>query len=80
MTFEEYLTQKKIDTSAFRKGDERQWIALEHIFLQMHPKSFTAQKLYLINPLRRRYPLIESTSTGNDSQKRAVRPRPKPKS
>ena len=59
MSFEEYLVSKKIDSKAFREQAPDQWTAWNAIFEQMHPNSFTAQKLYLINPIRRRFPLAE---------------------
>lgn len=62
MTFEAYLINKKIDSDSLKKEEPELWKGLEEIFLQMHPNSFTAQKLYLINPLRRKYPLSENAS------------------
>ena len=32
------------------------WKTWSTEFESMHPNSFTAQKLYLINPIRRKYP------------------------
>ena len=55
MTFEEYLTGKKIDPSAFKAGEPAVWEEWNVLFEQISPISFTAQKLYLINPLRRKY-------------------------
>lgn len=57
MTFEEYLRSKKIDSEAFKNGDEARWTEFSKVFNQVHPKSFTAQKLFLINGLRRSFPL-----------------------
>lgn len=51
------MTKKKIDPQAFKLGEPELWAEFEHIFNQVHPDSFTAQKLYLINPIRRQYPL-----------------------
>jgi hypothetical protein len=55
MTFEDYLAGKKIDSQLFREHEPELWSAWEQEFGQQHPSSFTAQKLYLINPLRRKY-------------------------
>ena len=33
------------------------WEEWEHLFGQMHPDSFTAQKLFLINKVRRMFPV-----------------------
>ncbi len=57
MTFTEYLADKKIDEALFRAGEAGRWEAFRGFFEQMHPDSFTAQKKFLLNDLRRRYPL-----------------------
>jgi hypothetical protein len=59
MTFEEYLISKKIDLKAFQQNENDLFETWKSEFAQMHPHSFTAQKLYLINPLRRKYTLYE---------------------
>lgn len=60
MTFEEYLAGKKIDSQMFRTKEPDLWVSWDREFREMHPASFTAQKLYLINPVRRKYPLKQS--------------------
>lgn len=60
MTFEEYLLSKKIDSNLFQDKEKNLWIKWKDEFEQMHPNSFTAQKFYLINPIRRKYPLRET--------------------
>jgi hypothetical protein len=57
VNFETYLESKKIDSAAFRKAEKMLWESLNLEFDQMSPASFTAQKLYLINPIRRKYHL-----------------------
>lgn len=57
MDFEAYLVSKKIDSNLFRSQESLLWNAWKTEFEQLHPNSFTAQKLYLINPVRRKYPL-----------------------
>lgn len=57
MNFEEYLKNKKIDAVAFEKAQPLKWKTLKELFEQVHPNSFTAQKKFLINDFRRRYPL-----------------------
>lgn len=57
MDFETYLTSKKIDAVAFRKAEPELWTEWSGEFEQMHPDSFTMQKLNLINPIRRKYTL-----------------------
>jgi hypothetical protein len=58
MDFEAYLSSKKIDSAAFRKNEPSLWESWRDEFEQMHPDSFTMQKLNLINPIRRKYTLI----------------------
>lgn len=55
--FETYLTSKKIDSPAFRMAEPELWESWKKEFEQMHPNSFTVQKLNLINPIRRKYQL-----------------------
>lgn len=55
MDFLAYLKSKKIDPEKFREADQEKFNELNVIFDQMHPESFTTQKLFLINPLRRKY-------------------------
>lgn len=55
MDFEEYLHSKKIDSATFKVSESGEFSRLEKLFVQMHPSSFTAQKLFLINSLRRKY-------------------------
>ena len=62
MTFEEYLIEKKIDTREFKIHEPDRWQEWALLFAQVSPASFTAQKLYLINPLRRKYQLQQSSS------------------
>lgn len=57
MDFEAYLISKKIDSAEFQKAEPELWKSWKVEFDQIHPASFTAQKLYLINPIRRKYVL-----------------------
>jgi hypothetical protein len=57
VNLEAYLTSKKIDSAAFHKAEPELWKSWDFEFQQMHPNSFTVQKLNLINPIRRKYPL-----------------------
>jgi hypothetical protein len=59
MTWEEYCIKKKIDSAAFKKGEPEKWEELRNIFEQVHPNSFTEQKKFLINGIRRKYNLKE---------------------
>lgn len=57
MTFEEYLISKKIDLQKFEQAEPIEVANWRALFSEVHPNSFTAQKLFLINTKRRRYPL-----------------------
>lgn len=61
MTFEEYLASKKIDGAAFQAAEPDRWAEWKKLFEHVSPASFTSQKLYLINPVRRKYTLKVST-------------------
>ena len=54
--FEAYLMSKKIDPEGFRREHSAQYTEWESIYAQVSPESFTQQKLFLINGLRRAYP------------------------
>ena len=71
LTFEAYLVSKKIDSDAFRSAEPDLWNAWKEEFGEMHPNSFTVQKLNLINPIRRKYHLATATE-----EKKAVDPSP----
>jgi hypothetical protein len=71
MTFEEYLTVKKIDQARFQAEEPRRWKEWSTLFDQISPSGFTAQKLYLINALRRKFPL-------NITEPSSSRPAPTP--
>lgn len=53
--FDEYLSNKKIDANKFRDSEPETYLRFALAFEQMHEDSFTLQKLYLINKLRRKY-------------------------
>ena len=55
MTFDEFLTQKKIDATRFQQAEPDRFAEWEREFSQMHPASFTAHKKFLLNDTRRKY-------------------------
>lgn len=59
MTFEEFLSKKKIDSSLFRSGEQFLFLEFESHFEQMGEKSFDHSKKFWFNKLRRAYPLKE---------------------
>ena len=65
MTFEAYLSEKKIDPATFRMYEPQRWEEFQKLFEQVHPNSFTAQKKFLINDLRRRYHLSDEEKADN---------------
>ena len=84
MDFETYLRNKKIDPVIFEKEEPMLWYEFKTVYEQVHPDSFTAQKLFLINGIRRKYPLQQEASeskTGNpvtgDMDEKIVKPKPK---
>lgn len=77
MTFEEYCQQKKINASAFKKADPEQFSNLKSLFEQIHPESFTAQKLFLINNIRRTYPVGQSDTGDEASAAKPKKAKPK---
>ncbi|HMQ00958.1 MAG TPA: hypothetical protein PKC24_14355 [Cyclobacteriaceae bacterium] len=83
MDFEAYLVSKKIDSAAFRQHEPERWQEFKTLFEQVHPNSFTQQKLYLINPIRRKYILkeIPAEASASEAPKAAVKPvmKPRPK-
>ena len=75
MKFEEYLTSKKIDSAKFKKESPEQFEDWKEVFNQIHPESFTQQKLFLINKIRRAYLLTENPQEQQISTKKAMRPK-----
>jgi hypothetical protein len=79
MTFEEYLIKKKIDSTSFKLAEPAQWQEWSVLFESMSEASFTAQKLYLINPTRRKYLLKEELIEKPKSAPVATKPVMRPK-
>jgi hypothetical protein len=72
MTWEEYCIKKKIDSQAFKEYEPEKWEELRNIFEQVHPNSFTEQKKFLINGIRRKYNLKEEVK--NEDIKKPLPP------
>lgn len=77
-TFEEYLISKKIDSARFKEAEPEVWHAWKREFDQMHPNSFTVQKLNLINPVRRKYQLVVEEKKMQPPSASPMAPSPKP--
>ena len=55
LSFDEYLSQKRINAALFQQADPLRYAEWTREFKQMHPDSFTAQKKFLLNDTRRKY-------------------------
>jgi hypothetical protein len=77
MSFEEFLLSKKIDSLRFQKDQPQVWEQWKVEFDQMHPNSFTAQKLFSINSFRRKYLITETQDAAQPTVTTTVA-RPKP--
>ena len=77
--FQEYLTDKKIDPVKFKSSEPDRYLEFENIFSQVSQTSFTAQKLFLINSLRRKYLLEESLPEEVKTVKKIVKPKISPR-
>jgi hypothetical protein len=78
VNFEDYLISKKIDSLAFRLAEPALWASWSMEFEQMHPNSFTAQKLYLVNPIRRKYILKVIPAKVSDEHSSTASENPSP--
>jgi len=79
MEFEEYLKQKKIDFATFKKKFPDVFETFTVHFEQMHPESFTAQKLFLINNIRRECPIKTASIAENKSPVLKTKPKITPR-
>lgn len=73
--FKAYLVSKKIDPAQFNATEPELFEKLSSIFQEMSPQSFTAQKLFLINPIRRKYKLEEKTQEIPSKPKTKFKPK-----
>ncbi len=78
MEWDAYLESKKINPASYRQAMPEQYESFRELFLQMSPASFTAQKLFLINGIRRAHPLPPEVQD-KTIEKKAARPVFKPK-
>ena len=56
--FESYCIGKKIDAGKFKSAEPDLYARFAEEFETMHPNSFTEQKKFYINNLRRKYLLV----------------------
>lgn len=55
MEFVDYCNKKNIDAKAFEDAEKLYYADLKAIFDQMSEASFTQQKMFIINKIRRKY-------------------------
>ncbi|WP_421875189.1 hypothetical protein [Marinoscillum sp.] len=79
MNLRTYLISKKIDPDLMKSGDPERYKEFNKLFTQMHPDSFTSQKLFLINKLRRKYKLEKEPEEKVIKKPKAVKPKIVPK-
>ena len=81
MNFDEYLHTKKIDAVGFQRSEPIQYESLKVIFDQVHPDSFTQQKLYVVNPLRRKFKWEEKKAETPSAEETLapIQSKPRPK-
>ena len=57
LSFSAYLLQKKINEVTFFASEKVIFMDWKSLFDQIHPDSFTLQKKFHINKIRRKFPL-----------------------
>lgn len=55
LNFADYLLQKKINADRFKEAEPERYAEWERLFAQLNADSFTGQKKFLINNIRRKY-------------------------
>jgi len=63
LSFEAYCRKKKIDPDLFLQSEPVRYEEWKTIFEQVHPDSFTEQKKFLINPIRKKYLLVTTADS-----------------
>lgn len=59
MTFEEYLTKRRVNVAAFAAAEPQRFAEWQSWYLQMHPESFYMLVKMVLNDVRRNYWLAE---------------------
>ncbi|MCS6796543.1 MAG: hypothetical protein RMJ97_02205 [Raineya sp.] len=57
ISLETYFEKKNIDWQKLSLQEPQLWKKLQDDFAQMHPNSFEMQKKFILNKIRRKYPL-----------------------
>lgn len=79
MNLRTYLITKKIDPDQMKKGDPERYQEFNRLFSQIHPDSFTSQKLFLLNKLRRKYKLTAEQGEKVIEKPKSIKPKIVPK-
>ncbi|WP_258101371.1 hypothetical protein [Marinoscillum pacificum] len=79
MNLRTYLITKKIDPDLLKKAEPEKYKEFNLQFSQMHPDSFTAQKLFLLNKLRRKFKLEKEPEEKTIVKPKSVKPKIVPK-
>jgi hypothetical protein len=74
-SFENYLETKNIDPQLFANRDPENFADLKSFFDQTGSTSFSQQKLFLVNPLRRLYPLKREEGPKSARIKKSFNPK-----
>lgn len=74
LSFEEYCRKKKIDPDLFLQSDPDRFREWKYIFEQVHPDSFTEQKKFLINPIRKKYLLVAAETEIKNAEEVKAKP------
>lgn len=76
-TFEAYCKSKLIDPEAFKTSDQELFNSLKSFFNHVSPSSFTQQKLFLINDIRRKYQLEKEVNADKNTAVKGLKAKPK---
>lgn len=75
MNLRTYLINKKIDPDLLKAKEPERYKSFNILFTQMHPDSFTSQKLFLINKLRRKYKLEKEPEEQVVAKPKMIKPK-----
>ena len=78
MEFDDFLKGKKIDPEKFKLSENDRYSEWKRIYDEVHPESFTQQKLFLLNKIRRAYHFKENQEEKKPIAPKTVRPKIKP--
>ena len=77
MDFISYLKNKKIDPEKLNASEPDLFSEWSSLYEQVHPNSFTQQKLFLINILRKKFIFKETDEVAKPKTAKMMRPKMK---